>query len=139
MEKTGEELKDKVVRLRNERNWSQEVLANKAQLSTQAIKHIEKGRRGSNMTIDTAKKLAGSFGMTISEFIGEKELSEKEKEVVKELPVSHTLKKMMCIPDEVYELASQLDGLSKKDKDELWEDIIETLDVAVKQKQVRGV
>jgi transcriptional regulator with XRE-family HTH domain len=49
----------------------------------------------------------------------------------RQLPVSATLRKMMAIPDEVYELASELEL-----EDEVWIEVVETLMIAAEQKSM---
>lgn len=64
----GERLKE----LRLERKWSLRQLGARAKLAGAYIQQLEAGTR-ENPSVEMTRRLAGAFGLTVSEFIGEKE------------------------------------------------------------------
>ncbi len=60
-----------IVRLRVAMSWSQTDLARKAGVTSAAISQLEKGSRMPSLRVAT--KLAATFGMSLSEFMGDGE------------------------------------------------------------------
>lgn len=56
---------------RKKRNWTQQKLAEKANLSYNAITKIEQGA-AEHPTLKTLLKLADAFGITLDELVGRK-------------------------------------------------------------------
>lgn len=77
------------------------------------------------------ENLAIALGVGISDLFVKKETA------IKDMPVSHTLKKMLSIPDEVYEMASRLEGAHKK---RAWEGIEGILSgaIAAQEEEVKN-
>lgn len=65
MSQTTIQLGNRIRRLRQARDWSQEQLAEYADLSLSYIALLEKGRKSA--TVDTSAKLAHAFGITLAE------------------------------------------------------------------------
>lgn len=86
-------IKDNVVRLRVEKNLSQQKLADISPLSVQTIKKIEKGSPGpgekfdNNVTVSTLQRIAGAFGVGICDLL-----------VDREEPIPESLKKFLETP-----------------------------------------
>ena len=59
--------------LRKQRNWTQQKLAEKANLSFNAITKIEQGA-AKHPTLKTLLKLADAFGTGLDELVGRKKL-----------------------------------------------------------------
>lgn len=57
----------RVRELRNERDWSQEELADEAELDRTYIGGIERGER--NLALRNIQRLAETFGLTIAELM----------------------------------------------------------------------
>lgn len=68
--------------LREERHWSQEELAKAAKTTQATISRIEKGTYG-EPGLTLIENLATAFGMTISEFIGQK--SSEDDPIIREV------------------------------------------------------
>ncbi|MCB9988319.1 MAG: helix-turn-helix transcriptional regulator [Rhodospirillales bacterium] len=62
-----EQLATKIRKLRNEREWSQEELADRAGLHRTYISHIENGKR--EISVETLCKIAKGFEITASELM----------------------------------------------------------------------
>lgn len=62
-----EELATRIRKLRNDQNWSQEELADRADLHRTYISHIENSKR--EISVETLCKLAKGFGITPSELM----------------------------------------------------------------------
>ena len=73
----------KKLRLKNQ--ISQETIANKIGVSRTTYIQIEKGLR--ELTVSEAKKLAKYFGMSLQDFLDEKEVKEPKVEIVKQKQV----------------------------------------------------
>lgn len=56
-----------LVRLRNERGWSQEALAFEAGLHRTFIAHVE--RQGRNISIDNIDRIASALDVTVAELL----------------------------------------------------------------------
>jgi transcriptional regulator with XRE-family HTH domain len=56
-----------VLRLRNQRGWSQEALAFEAGLHRTFIAHVE--RQARNISIDNIERIAGALGVSIGELL----------------------------------------------------------------------
>ena len=65
MSQTTIQLGNRIRRLRQARDWSQEQLAEYADLSLSYIALLENGRKSA--TVDTSAKLAHAFGITLAE------------------------------------------------------------------------
>ena len=61
-----ERFRGKIIALRKERGWSQEVAAEKCSLGYKSFQHLEIGIRD-NPTLRTIEKLAKGFGVEIRE------------------------------------------------------------------------
>jgi transcriptional regulator with XRE-family HTH domain len=92
---------------------TQEELAERSKLSEQMVKLVETGKRWPSPA--TTEAIAKAIGVTISELFGEESQAGS-------LPVSRTLRKMACIPDEIYELAEDI-GID----DEIWSGVLGAL------------
>lgn len=79
------------------------------------------------------EKLAVALNVSPMEFYKTESKASHKVSVLK----AELIRRLDNIPDEVYELAAQLEDLSVKDKKELWEDIVETLEIALTQKNIR--
>ncbi len=64
-------LAKKIKELRKKKNWSQQKLAEKTQLSYNAITKIEQGA-ATHPTIQTVTKIAEAFEISIDELVGRK-------------------------------------------------------------------
>jgi len=64
-----EQLAVKIRKLRNERKWSQEELADRAGLHRTYISHIENAKR--EISVETMCKIAKGFGVMPSDLIAE--------------------------------------------------------------------
>ena len=64
-----------IVRLRKERNLSQERFAGEAGVSTRYMSDVENGIR--NVSLDIIEKIAKQLGLSISELFAEVEKTEK--------------------------------------------------------------
>jgi len=62
-------LSKRLKELRNERNWTQQKLAEKAGLSFNAVTKIEQGT-AEHPTLKTLLKLADAFGITLDKLVG---------------------------------------------------------------------
>jgi len=62
-----EQLATRIRKLRNQRKWSQEVLADHSDLHRTYISHIENARR--EISLETVCKIAKGFGMTPSKLM----------------------------------------------------------------------
>lgn len=62
-------LSKRLKELRKERNWTQQVLAQKASLSFNAVTKIEQGA-AKHPTLKTLLKLSGAFGVGLDELVG---------------------------------------------------------------------
>jgi len=56
-----------MVKLRQERGWSQEDLAFEAELHRTFIAHVERQVR--NISLDNIEKIADAFGITVAELL----------------------------------------------------------------------
>lgn len=69
--------------------------------------------------------------------VHEREFYAYEEPVVRQLPVSHALKKMMSVPDDVYDMAIQLQELKPKDREAVWKNIKEEMVAALAQNDIQ--
>lgn len=56
---------DRVRELREERSWSQEVLADRAEVTREYVSRIESGSQ--SVSLDVLVRLADGFGLTLSQ------------------------------------------------------------------------
>ena len=114
--------------LRTERErqaLTRDSLAKMAGVTPQTIYDIENENRNPSITV--LDSLAKSLGIAAKDL-----LCESEPVLVKSLPVSKTLQKMMAIPDEVYEISIKL-GVDNP----IWEEeIIPLLAAAVEDEEI---
>lgn len=103
---------------REKRDLTQKALGDAIGKTSQTIKDIEKGRR--KPSIEVLEDLSEALGVTPGYLLSGGEIPE-----AKVLPVSSVLKKMACVPDEVYNLSESVPR-----DDEAWGFIIETLQSA---------
>lgn len=110
-------------RIRAEKALTQAFLARSVNVSTQTVRDIEAGRR--NPSFELVGKLAQKLGITVGDlFLEEKE----DRSNVHALPVSEAIKKLMAIPDNIYDLAQDI----PKD-DQCWD----AVRIALKGAQLR--
>lgn len=102
MENIEEALRDRIRRLRKEANLTIAGLAKASNVSDQTIKDIEAGRRG--VGVDALIGLSRVFNLSMEALLFGEDVSGSslKKEVE---PVSIFAKKVMAIPDHVYDLA----------------------------------
>ena len=75
----GDDLENRVEKLRKERGLNQEEFAKAIRVSRQTVSSIETGKY--NPSLDLAFTIAGFFGMTIEEIFIHKEGANDEKEL----------------------------------------------------------
>ena len=66
--------------LRKERNWTQQKLAEKAELSFNAITKIEQGA-AEHPTLKTLLKLADTFGISLDSLVGRNKTANKKEKI----------------------------------------------------------
>jgi len=66
--------------LRKERNWTQQKLAEKAELSFNAITKIEQGA-AEHPTLRTLLKLADAFGISLDSLVGRNKTANKKEKI----------------------------------------------------------
>lgn len=98
--------------LKDAHNWSQEILAEKAECSKSVIRDLETGK--GSASVDMLEKIARAFRIDVSDLLSPKN---NVVTMVNE-PVSKVLKRLALIPDRVYELAIDLG-----DDKEAWDTI----------------
>lgn len=128
MVNTREDLHQRIVRLRKAANLTQESLAALAGISSQTIKDIESGRTGGGLKSLT--RIAKALDITVDELKGDKEPT---VERVIRFKVSKMAKFISSIPDDVYDLAAELDDTD----DEIWRSVREALLVAIADKKLK--
>lgn len=114
-------LRKNLKELRDERDWSQDDLAESTGYTRGFIADIERGK--SWVSPESLEKIAGALDVPIHRLFSTEDTPKRET-----LPVSRTLQKMMSVPDIVYDLAPSI----PKD-DEAWIYIEETLRAAKKR------
>lgn len=104
---------------------SQDALAERAGLSIGMIKQVELGNRWPSPA--TTEAIAKGLGVTISELF-ESQTKETPKEMI--LPLSSIIKKVLAVPDDIYEMAQGF-----KHDDEVWENVRAAFDHAIEKKE----
>lgn len=94
--------------LRKSRDWNQEDLAEKTGYSRGFIADIERGK--SWVSPEAIEEIAKAFKVPIERLFQTESI---EQASVASTPVSVTLKKMMAIPDSIYELSTQINPANK--------------------------
>lgn len=125
---------DRVRRLREESGMTQVALANLAGLSTQSIKDIEAGRKGTGLKV--VLSLSKAFGISMEEFLGEnppsprliKPTLKEALEVVHEALGVETTIKLKPRPEVDSEVIEKIAKLNQIRPD-LYLDLIKELDV----------
>lgn len=110
--------------LRKERAWTQEELAEKVGVSTGHLKSVETGRYGVSMEL--VGKFCEAFQVDPARLF---QSLESAPAPVKDLPVSSVLKKLLAVPDDVYEKAQKVSA-----DDPVWGYINDALDLAIERK-----
>lgn len=87
--------------LRKSKGWTQEDLAEKAGFSTGFIKDIERGK--SWVSPEAIEAIGAAFGVPCEVLF-----SSDHKGVLLDMPMSSAIKKLMAIPDNIYDLAQDL-------------------------------
>lgn len=112
--------------LRKAKGWNQEDLAEKANYSTGFIKDIERGK--SWVSPEALESIADAFKVSIDRLFDPGNREEK----ISVLPMSHSLKMALNVPDEIYSLAAELGDSS----DEVWGDIEKELLIRIEQLKI---
>lgn len=116
-----------IKRLKEEIGINQDQLAEKAGCSKSVIRDLEAGSAKASASLDMLEKIATEgLGVSLEELLR----SEQKPNVIRELPVSKTLKKMLSIPDSVYDEA----GEEFSPQDEVWDTVIAVLKDAKSRK-----
>lgn len=104
--------------LRKARGWTQDDLAEETGYSTGFIKDIERGK--SWVSPEAIEKIGNALGVTYQTLF-----SSEEKDHLLELPMSKAIKRLMAIPDSVYDLAQGI-----PEDDEAWDTVRSALEIA---------
>jgi transcriptional regulator with XRE-family HTH domain len=107
-----------VRQIRQSRGWSQEELAEITGYSRGFIADIERGK--SWVSPEALEKLCEALGVTCEVLF-----SSDQKAQMFDMPVSRAVKKIMAIPDDIFDLAQ---GISPED--DAWEYVRGALEVA---------
>jgi transcriptional regulator with XRE-family HTH domain len=102
---------------------NQEGLAERSGLSITYIKNIERGV--SWPSPESFEAIADGLGVTVGTLLNE------PAEEGKVLTMTTAFRRALYVPEEVYELASELSP-----NDEVWEEVIDTLNIAIAQKEI---
>jgi DNA-binding XRE family transcriptional regulator len=128
MENIGEDLKDRVRRLRRQAGLSQVSLSTLAGISSQTIKDIEAGRTDGG--IKSLLAISRALRISVEDLFEHKEIN------VEKMPSIHMktfVKAISSIPDDVYSLATQIDPEDK----ETWKAVRGALKAGIALKQDR--
>lgn len=104
--------------LRKAKGWNQDDLAENAGYSIGFIADIERGK--SWVSPEAIEKISEALGVSCDRLF-----SSDEKGVMFDMPMSRAIKKLMAIPDSVYELAQGID-----ENDEAWDTVRSALEIA---------
>lgn len=113
MKKNDKSFGIRLKKIRGIKKITQQTLADMVGLNQHTIKDYEAGRRTPAFT--TLNDLAGALGVPASELLNDQ--SPVTEPI--QLPVSDTFKKLLKIPDRVFELAFRLNDLTSG----AWEDV----------------
>lgn len=113
--------------LRKARKLNQEQLAEKAGLSISFLKDVERGQ--SWVSPESLEAIAKGLGVQVGDLFA----TADEEKVVQYQPVSVFAKKLLAIPDEVWEKAVELGD----PESEGWKDVMGALNHAIKKKRAR--
>lgn len=94
---------DNIKRLRSEKGFTQQQLADMAGITITALRGYENLRRAPPM--ETMGKIAQALGVTVADLF---ETGEVIKPNVLAMPISKVLQKMSCIPDNIYDIAVEI-------------------------------
>jgi transcriptional regulator with XRE-family HTH domain len=108
--------------LRKDQKWTQEILAEKTGYSLAHIKDIERGRSGASL--DMVEKFCEVFNVKF-----ERIFSSDEGVKVLDMPMNKAIKKLLMVPDNVYELASEINN----PKNEVWDEVQGLLEDALEE------
>ena len=108
---------------------SRNELAKRAGVTYQAIYDVEE--RGKNPSIDLLQSVSEALGIPSHSLLRTDEIV---RPVVMDRPVSHILKKLSAIPDEIYELAAKVGPDDKS----AWDNVKSALEVAIELKEERA-
>jgi transcriptional regulator with XRE-family HTH domain len=127
MGNTGEELKDRLKRLRTDANLKIREVAKAIEISDQHVKDMEAGRRG--IGTDVLLGYSRLFNLSMeSILLGEGAIA---KPIEKE-PVSIFVQKLTSVPDEVYDYAQDIGP-----KHKVWETVKKLLEVEAEKANAR--
>lgn len=109
---------------RDELGWIQDDLAEKSGLSLGYVKNIERGKQWPSP--ESFEALGKGLGISIDDLLRDT--------TAKKVPlrIKDVVSKMISIPDEIYDLAEELGD----NKDSVWDDVIETLLIAIEDKKL---
>lgn len=108
--------------LRKAKGWNQDTLAEKAGYSTSFIADIERGK--SWVSPEAIDKLCEALEVSCDKLFA---IDEDEGKMF-DMPMHKAIKKLLAIPDEVYEKAQKVPH-----GDQAWGYIIDNLDVAIER------
>lgn len=94
------------------KGWTQENLADKASISRSVVRDLEAGNERATSSLDTISKIAKAFDVSLSDLLAD---GIERKGIVKSEPISIFAKKLMIIPDDIYDLAQEVG-----DDKEIW-------------------
>lgn len=113
--------------LRKAKSWNQDDLAEKTGYSTGFIKEVERG--ASWVSPEAIDKICDALGVSCDKLFA---IDESEGKMF-DLPMSKAIRKLMNVPDNIYNLAGELNDSG----DDVWADIEETLMIAIEQKKLQ--
>lgn len=99
--------------LKREKGWTQDKLAEEASCSKGVVRDLEAGN--GSASIDMLSKIAEALGVTASDLLKDPNIKTTS---APRLTVKGLASKMVCIPDEVYDLAEKIGNNEKA-----WADI----------------
>ena len=104
--------------LRKAKGWNQDKLAEEAGYSTSFIADIERGK--SWVSPEAIDKICKAFDVSCDKLFA----IDEEKGKMFDLPMSKAIRKLMAVPDEVYDLAHKLGDPQSP----IWEEIAAQLE-----------
>lgn len=126
MEKNSESQGLRIKRLRGEAGLSQSALAATANLTVQAIKDIEAGRRGGSA--QSLRSIANALGVSLETVMGEGKDAPKKPAEPAPLPVKAVLAALGSIPSSIVEKATEFGP-----RDEVWDEVMVVLEARLKE------
>lgn len=108
---------EELARIRNERGWSQQRLADESGVNKATINQTERGRRSPN--VETLAKLARALGVEVADFFPKAEPSlfepDDEAKQAAEILRKASDKELDELHDELHDQMDELRGQGKKD------------------------